>query len=1129
MNVSTPFKSAFVLLAAVVSGSSLSSALSGARAQALAQDTDVIVILNDQLEGTPPARGNLLARANAVAAAQAPVLAELRQAGALRTRQFRLVNMLAARVSKDEVARLKAHPSVRAVVEDRTQRLQPRQLAAGLTAGGASRAVAGADTATGLCGTLEPEALQLTNAAFLDPTVPQAQTVKDGNGQPVTGKGVKVAYIADGLDPTSAGFVRPDGSKVFFDYQDFSGDPAGTPTGGAEAFGDASSIAAQDNPNGTTLLFDISQFVAAAHPLPSPCNIQIRGMAPGASLAGLKAFSNLGLTTTSTLVQAIEWAVIDDDVDVLNESFGANPFPDTDNDPISLANSAAVRAGVTVVVSTGDAGSAGTLGSPSTNLDVIAAGASTQYRLYAQTGSGAIPLGSGGYLSNNISPLSSGGFAQTGARTVDVVAPGDLGWALCSTNNTLFTECASLAGTTTPLQDFGGTSESAPLTSGEAALVIQAYRSTHHGATPAPALVKRIIMSTATDLGAPVSEQGAGLINALAAVNAALSAGASGHGQSLLFVPDSAAATDLPNTPETRFFTVTNTGTTTQHLTPTLETLGPAFGGATLNLTLDPTTDPTFPNASGAPRSYIEQTFTVPAGAQHLDAAIAVQVPPGSTKPPIAYLSLLDPEGRQATYSVPQGFGSGYGHVDVTMPEAGTWTAVISTRPTGVTGSYSGPVQFTWAVEHYTKLGSVLPSALTLAPGASSLLIARFNMPSQPGDTAAAIRFNETAAGGPSGFPAIPLTARTLVPLGPTGATFTGTLTGGNGRAGAGPTQTYAFDVPPGSQNLALTVGITDSGYLLEGILVDPNGMELSVQPNLDPTGSTSQNELQIFRYQPQPGRWRFVLLQNFTSSGNQTALHFAAAINLYSTSQVVSASLPNDPTTKISASGSLTVPVQVANIGAASEWFFVDARLRTPALVTLGTQPQCANKLLQGACELLFVPTEASAVRFVAQSDVPINMDIFNTAGYNVGATGAPDLWAYPVAKDTVAASLMVPEVPFGPWIMAPSLVGPYSSGGASTTQPVTTAAVALMQPFDPTVSATSGDVWADLVLGTNTFNPVTVAAGGTATIQVTFKPAASQVGKVVSGYLYIDTFNLGVLSGDEVVRIPYSFSVGP
>ena len=90
-------------------------------------------------------------------------------------------------------------------------------------------------------------------------------------------------------------FIRANGSPVFIDYEDFSGDPAGTPTDGGEAFLDASSIAAQDVSNGKALTYDISKFVATAHPLPSPCNIRIRGMAPGASLVGLKVFSYRGI------------------------------------------------------------------------------------------------------------------------------------------------------------------------------------------------------------------------------------------------------------------------------------------------------------------------------------------------------------------------------------------------------------------------------------------------------------------------------------------------------------------------------------------------------------------------------------------------------------------------------------------------------------------------------------------------------------------------------------------------------------------------------------------------------------------------------------------------------------------
>ena len=53
--------------------------------------------------------------------------------------------------------------------------------------------------------------------------------------------------------------------------------------------------------------------------------------------------------------------------------------------------------------------------------------------------------------------------------------------------------------------------------------MIQAYETTHHGVRPRPALVKQLLTSTATDLGHPAYEQGAGLLNSLAAVKAAAS------------------------------------------------------------------------------------------------------------------------------------------------------------------------------------------------------------------------------------------------------------------------------------------------------------------------------------------------------------------------------------------------------------------------------------------------------------------------------------------------------------------------------------------------------------------------------------------------------------------------------
>ncbi len=1131
MNPATVLKAVVTAAVTVILSA---STLSAATAAAPALKRNVIVILRDQMPMLPAVRGQREARAGALASAQAPIVSHLQASGAARIRGFALINAVAANVTADEEQALAAHPLVQAVVPERVIKLPRAANARAAFAGGNSGAVAGGGADARLCNTLEPEALQLTNTAFLDPSVPQAQRVRDGNGEFVTGKGVKVAWIADGLDPTIQGFIHTDGTPVFIDYQNFSGDPAGTPTGSGEAFGDASSIAANDTPNGKVLSFDISQYVDKALGTlpPGACNIRIRGMAPGASVVGLKAFSALGVTTNTAIAQAIEYAVVHDDVDVINESFGGNPFPDNDNDPIALADQAAVRGGVVVVVSTGDAGFNGTMGTPSTDPLVISSGATTQLRLYRQVGYGAAFFASNGWLSNNLSAFSSGGFSMSGPRVPDTVAPGDVGWALCAplAEKALFTECdAPLGGEAKPpaIQIFGGTSESSPLTAGEAALIIQAYRSTHHGHDPSPALVKEIIMSTATDLGAPPSEQGAGLINALAAVNAALSVrdqngGAGPSGNSLLNNPTNVSITDLPRAPESVTVAITNTGSVKQLLEPELQVLGPPIAGATTTVTLAKS-DPIFPSPAGLPRNYVLQHFTVPEGAEHLDAAIAWQVNPFTGPAVTVDLGLIDPSGKDAGYTIPQGASSAYGHFDVNHPAAGTWTAVIWTS--AVSDSYYGPVVFSWTAERYVKFGSVSPASFELAPGATQWITARFSMPAQPGDEAVAIRFAGNAS-----HAEVPIVLRALVPTGPNGGFFNGTLTGGNGRGSTGPTQTFAFDVPPGVKNMSLSVQDSDSFWLLEGLLVAPDGMQLSVEPNFDANENPTVT-MQLNRAQPAPGRWRFILLQNLFASGNETSLPFTAQIN-FNAAQVNATGLPQNPHTKLSvAAGAVSVPITITNTGGLAQAYFADARLEG-ALTTLtfGTFPVCGGPppltQLPYACFGTFLPTQVKSAQFIAQAGAPITMDAAGDTGYLVGVTGAPDLTARSVGPNTVVASITESEVPWGEWEMFPTLIGPYGPAGAPTT-PVSTSVALELKPFDATVTSDHGDLWSDVTFGTSTFNPLVLGPGATGTINVTITPSASQVGTTVHGIIYVDTFNAVVQTGDEVVGIPYSYTV--
>ncbi len=106
---------------------------------------------------------------------------------------------------------------------------------------------------------------------------------------------------------------------------------------------------------------------------------------------------------------------------------------------------------------------------------------------------------------------------------MDVVAPGDLNWALCTPKPALFAACTNFAGKPASVELSGGTSESSPLTAGVAALVIQAYQQAHNNKRPTPAVVKDIIVSTAQDISAPAEQQGAGMVDAYAAVLAARS------------------------------------------------------------------------------------------------------------------------------------------------------------------------------------------------------------------------------------------------------------------------------------------------------------------------------------------------------------------------------------------------------------------------------------------------------------------------------------------------------------------------------------------------------------------------------------------------------------------------------
>lgn len=1072
----------------------------------------VIIVLKNQFKALPDTPANSLRRGATVRSAQRGVMSELTATHARNIKSISLVNAIAATVSPGEAKRLRGNPAVAEVTPD----LPIPVLPSGPDIKPAKRR-AGIPPLPGACPKdkngvqLDPEALTNIHAA-------SQSDVNTAQGLGYTGKGVKVAWIADGLNPNNPDFIRANGQHVFVDYQDFSGTGTSATTGGDEAFLDASAIAAQGR-----LVYNIQNYGIG---LNRPCLIRIRGVAPGASLVGLNVFGSANFAFNSVFLVAIDYAVSHDHVNVLNESFGSNPFPDSASlDLTNEADAAAVKAGVTVVTSSGDAGVTNTIGTPATNPLVISAGATTTYRSYAQSGAfGLVTLpGVKGWLDNNISGLSSGGFDQHGG-TVDVVAPGDLNWALCSPSPQ-FLSCTNFAGKPSSVELTGGTSQASPLTAGTAALVIQAYREGHHGRSPSPAVVKKIIVSTAQDISAPAEQQGAGIVDAYQAVLAARSypgAGKSGtKGHALLDSATQLNEVAAVSTPQILTDTITNDGSSTVNVnlsTRTLSPPSPPIASGTLDLT-----------AAGGFGS--EFTFTVPSGQARLNASVTV---PNS----LVELALIAPTGKIAEFNIPQGFGA-FGNSQVARPAAGLWTAFVAAIPNSNASSIKAPFEVTTST--FQQFGSVSPSSFKLAPGASQPVTLNVTTPAQPGDEAGAIVVHSTAS--EPGFAAtttIPVTLRSMAPTPAPTTTFTGNLTGGNGRQpSTGQASYYQFTLPPGENALNASVETGNPNNTLFAVLIDPAGEVVSASQNgilrNTFTGNpvlVQQKGTQLHVLSPVAGTWTLAI--DFYNSVSGTAVNQPFTVKLDVNSATASSSLPDSTSTMLAAGTPVTETVTVTNTGDSPQEYFVDAR--EPTSVNLKLASQTASRLrlpnLAGVVPTYLVPSLTTALS--AKVSAP-DRNIFDL---NWGF-GDPDLASTVAKTSTLNFAPASNDIPSGDWTITPFLIGP---DGKTGPKPVTATAslTATTNAIDPTVTASTGDLWAGSTNPNAILAPRVVEPGHSATITVTITPKGT-AGQVVSGTLYLSTvsFNpsattFNLLSGtafptaSTVASFPYTYTIG-
>jgi len=216
-----------------------------------------------------------------------------------------------------------------------------------------------------------------------------------------------------------------------------------------------------------------------------------------------------------------------------------------------------------------------------------------------------------------------------------------------------------------------------------------------------------------------------------------------------------------------------------------------------------------------------------------------------------------------------------------------------------------------------------------------------------------------------------------------------------------------------------------------------------------------------------------------------------------------------------------VTATVTVRNTGTAPQSFFVDPRSSSLGARRLVADAPETDVPVPGGQSLHYlVPTETVALAASATATAPVELDLD-------AITDSPEVMAAAGAGRTATAAIVAPQVQPGPWRLSAVLLGPFGSAGTPAATANFTTSV-LTKEFDAAVTSSTGDVWLSSVRATPPpFTPMDLSPGGTGVITVTITPSG-KAGTAVSGFLYVDDFNAFSGTGDELVAIPYAYTVG-
>jgi hypothetical protein len=420
-------------------------------------------------------------------------------------------------------------------------------------------------------------------------------------------------------------------------------------------------------------------------------------------------------------------------------------------------------------------------------------------------------------------------------------------------------------------------------------------------------------------------------------------------------------------------------------------------------------------------------------------------------------------------------------------------------------------------------LGSATQDSVTITPGASTKVNVTVPTSSSSNDLSGSL-----AIGGHS----IPITVRGSVDASADIGNFTGSITGGNGRGGAmgvAQMRTVYFDVPQGKQHLDVDINLSGRNtQFVEGYLVAPTGRAASLSSNavtVDGDGAPVRIDKYLENHvvNPIPGQWHYVLVVRQTKGTTDVAQQYLGSVS--TTGYAVQAvGLPTSAKTVLKAGQSTPVTISVTNGGSGDERFFLSARGTDTVTTPLLGSGNVSGKVgvvhgksdAQGATYLVPPSTTSLEAHGTGSSNIAIDLG---------GPYGGPEYQGD--ARSTTAKVVATAPDGFTPGRWSAQVT---PSGQFHATTPITgsSTVTAVTSSFDTAIASDTGDLWRFSVdKDAPAFKPVEVPSFGTKTITARITPNRPK-GTVVTGVLYVNSYQIYDDAGSDVIALPYEYTVG-